>query len=90
MAKGKDDYQRRREHEEALLKLEAARLHIESEEITEENDLIRLAVAMEGERSFYKWFDDNEKVPHYGKRKERIKLLKERLNLHGDSVTKDD
>jgi len=79
-----NDYQRRREHEDALLKLEAERLHRESEEITEENDLIRLAVAIEGERSFYKWFDDDKQVPHYGKRRERIGLLKKRLNLHSD------
>jgi len=74
--------QRRWLHEEALRKLDAERLHREAAEITEENDLIRMAIAMEGERSFFRWWDDDTQVPSYGKRRERIKLLKKRLNLH--------
>ena len=44
--------QRRWLHEEALRKLDAERLHREAAEITEENDLIRMAIAMEGESFF--------------------------------------
>ena len=68
-------------HEEAQRKAEAQRVHRESEEIIEEADLMRMAIAIEGERSFFKWWDDDEQVPHASKR-ERIRLLKKRLNLH--------
>lgn len=76
-------------HDEALRKLDADRLHREAAEIIEENDLIRMAIALEGETSFYKWWDDDTQVPSYGKRRERIKLLKERVAVHEGSVPKE-
>lgn len=48
-------------------------------EIEDENDAIRRCIALEGERSFYKWWDDGEKVPAHGPRRERIRLLEERI-----------
>ena len=74
-----------------MRRADAERLRREVEEITEENDLIRLAIAAEGERSFFKWWDDDSQVPPYGRRRERIRLLKERLDIdHDPSVVKED
>lgn len=73
---------KRWKHEEAQRKAEAQRVHRESEEIVEEADLMRMAIALEGERSFFKWWDDDTQVPHYASKRERIGLLKKRLNLH--------
>lgn len=68
---------------------DAARLKREAEEIAEENDLMRMAIVMEGEKKFFAWWDDDTQVPSYGKRSERIALLKKRLNLHDESVAKE-
>lgn len=65
---------------------EAERLKREAERIEEEQDLIRKCIALEGEPSFWRWWDDDEQVPPYGKRSERIALLRERLSRHEASV----
>lgn len=81
--------QRRWLHEEALRAQDAAKLKAEAEAIIEENDLIRFCIAAEGEKSFFKWWDDDEQVPVQGRRSERIALLKARLNVHEGSVQAD-
>lgn len=65
---------------------DAARLKREAEEITEENDLIRMCIEMDGEFEFYRWWDNDEKVPSYETRGGRIELLKKRLGVHEDSL----
>jgi len=81
--------QRRWLHDEAMRAADAARLKREAEEITEENDLIRMAIVIEGETSFFRWWDDDEQVPVHGKRSERIELLKKRCGVHDESVAKE-
>lgn len=48
-------------------------------EIEDESDATRRCVALEGEVSFYKWFNDYEKVPPYGSSRERIGMIEARI-----------
>lgn len=48
-------------------------------EIANENDGIRRCVQLEGEASFYKWWDDDALVPPMGSRRVRIRMLEERI-----------
>lgn len=83
-------------HEEALRQADAASLK-RAAEIIQENDLIRRCVALEDERSFFKWWDDDEQVQAWGLCRERIVLLEKRLkalcnphfDFHTQSVAKE-
>mgnify|MGYP001576473300 CR=1 FL=1 len=71
--------QRKRLFEEYLKSIEAGKRRQEVEDVYEENDLMRQCTALEGESSFYKWWDDDVQMPPTGTRRQRIKLLKARL-----------
>lgn len=66
----------RRAQEEAESRAAIAR---EAAEIEAENDGMRRCMVLEGEKSFYKWWDDDENVPPLGSRRERIELLEKRI-----------
>jgi len=72
-----------------LKSLEKERQAREAEMITTENDLIRQCIGLEGEFSFYRWWNDDEQVPAYGPRKERIGLLEKRIENHQLSVAEE-
>ena len=61
--------------------LDKEKLERDVEEIHAENDAIRRCIALEGEQSFYKWWDDDEQVPPYGARKERIEMIEKRIKF---------
>ncbi len=50
-------------------------------EIDDESDATRRCVALEGETSFYQWWHDDELVPPYASRKERIEMIEKRIKL---------
>ena len=65
------------------------RLAREVNEIETEADLTRRCILLEGEKAFYKWWDDDTQVPPFGLRKDRIKLIEKRileLSKHEGSV----
>lgn len=49
------------------------------EELYAESGGIRMCIHLEGEPSFYRWWNDDALVPPTASRAERIKLLKERI-----------
>jgi hypothetical protein len=55
-------------------------------EIADENDATRRCVALEGEASFYQWFNDDALVPPFGDRRERTKMIEARIRNHKGSV----
>ena len=55
-------------------------------ELADENDAIRRCVALEGETSFYQWFNDDALVPPFGDRKERTEMIEARIRNHKGSV----
>lgn len=48
-------------------------------EFEDENDATRKCIELEGEVAFYKWFNDDAKVPAYGPRRERIQMIEARI-----------
>jgi len=48
-------------------------------EIADENDGIRRCVQLEGESSFYEWWNEDALVPAYSSRRLRIRMLEERI-----------
>jgi hypothetical protein len=64
---------------------DAERLRREAEEIIEENDLIRHCIALEGEFSFWRWYEGQALTA----RGLRVERLRERLRKHEQSVARE-
>lgn len=62
----------------------------EAEEISAEADAVRRCIYLEGEQSFYRWWNSDD-VPGYGPRLERIVMVEERIRLieHKASLPKE-
>ncbi len=52
---------------------------VTAEELEAENDATRRCIALEGEQSFYRWFNDDTQVPPFGDRKERTEMIEKRI-----------
>jgi hypothetical protein len=55
-------------------------------ELADENDATRRCVALEGEASFYQWYNDDSQVQPFGDRKERTEMIEARIRNHKGSV----
>lgn len=79
--------------EEAQYKeAERKRQEREVSEINDEGDAIRRCILVEGEQSFYRWWN-SDAVPTYGPRRERIEMIEKRileLNEHKGSVANEE
>lgn len=72
-------------YEEQQREAERKKWEREVADIHAENDAMRRCMALEGELSFYKWWDSDE-VPAFGKRRTRVEMIEKRISSLGPPV----